>query len=567
DDDGERNATVSVTNSTLSNNRAGGRGGGVYVRDGSVTIAHSTISGNSGTGGEESSAGGGLYGYSIYDPEAEEPVADSQVDVSVTHTIIYGNLDSYSMSNDDVSGTPAPYVTITSANYNIVGVDNYGAFTQPNDMVGVDPLLLPLSDYGGETQVFLPSNDPDGRGVSPAIDAGDPMISGDLEQRGQFFVRTFDGDDNGTAIVDIGASEVQSATFLVNELFDQFDNGQYVDVLNFGNQFATYDVGQFVIREAIDFSAKNPEVDVISFDALLQSRPDVTPSLAPTVFLTLGDLTLDHSAVVRGPSAFEIEIDAAGNDPDPGIPSGRGSHVFFIDDGDNDAQSHVAIEKVTLVGADALENGGAIFSFEDLSIANATIQNNSATQDGGGVYIELGDLLVQGSTFANNFAARHGGGIFVAEGGEEPVTAIIANSTVSGNTAGNRGGGVANLDGEVFFQSSTVTLNESGSTRGGGVATFSYENASTTFLSTIVSGNLSFDVEFVGGTNNVVSSGYNLIGSGNAVVSFVSPGDQVNVLDPMLAPLTNAGGPTPTHRPLGRPDRRPRRPRPGDGPG
>ena len=46
------------------------------------------------------------------------------------------------------------------------------------------------------------------------------------------------------------------------------------------------------------------------------------------------------------------------------------------------------------------------------------------------------------------------------------------------------------------------------------------------------------------------SNGYNLVGSGDAVVCVQLPGDQVNIADPMLGPLADNGGPTKTHAPL-----------------
>ena len=72
-------------------------------------------------------------------------------------------------------------------------------------------------------------------------------------------------------------------------------------------------------------------------------------------------------------------------------------------------------------------------------------------------------------------------------------------------------------------------------------------NASTRteVRSSIIAGNVHSDVDFVdGATNTFQSNGYNLIGTGNATGEFVEPGDQTGVVDPLVGPLANNGGPT-----------------------
>src|SRR5215211_5716204 len=52
--------TLEVSNSTLSDNRAGGAGGGIYNLAGTVTVSNSTLSGNSANSSE---SGGGIFNY------------------------------------------------------------------------------------------------------------------------------------------------------------------------------------------------------------------------------------------------------------------------------------------------------------------------------------------------------------------------------------------------------------------------------------------------------------------------------------------------------------------------
>jgi hypothetical protein len=70
-----------------------------------------------------------------------------------------------------------------------------GSFSKP-----LDPLLGPLRDNGGPTptRALL--------GGSPAVDAGDPGACPATDQRG--ILRTWDGDNDGQAICDVGAYEL-----------------------------------------------------------------------------------------------------------------------------------------------------------------------------------------------------------------------------------------------------------------------------------------------------------------------------------------------------------------------
>ena len=121
-------------------------------------------------------------------------------------------------------------------------------------------------------------------------------------------------------------------------------------------------------------------------------------------------------------------------------------------------------------------------------------------------------------------------------------------STISGNTATELGGGFYNYFGVSLIRHSTITNNTASIGGGGGVASDAGSNICTEVHSTIIAGNNGSDVDFVAGAvNSFQSSGYNLIGQGNAVSEFVEPGDQTGVSDPMLDPLANNGGPTRTH--------------------
>jgi hypothetical protein len=90
--------------------------------------------------------------------------------------------------------------------YNLVGNLNgaSGTIGTGSDRVDSREHLAPLADNGGPTLTHAL------RRGSPAIDGGDPSFSYfPYDQRGTGFERVIDGNGDGTAVVDIGAYEVQ----------------------------------------------------------------------------------------------------------------------------------------------------------------------------------------------------------------------------------------------------------------------------------------------------------------------------------------------------------------------
>ena len=104
---------------------------------------------------------------------------------------------------------------------------------------------------------------------------------------------------------------------------------------------------------------------------------------------------------------------------------------------------------------------------------------------------------------------------------------IVNNSTITGNTAGNTGGGIRN-SGTLIVNNRTITDNSAGNT-GGGIGKATMKN-------TIVTGNSPNDC-----TSPVTSLGHNLDSDGSC--GLAGPGDISNA-NPLLEPLGDNGGPT-----------------------
>lgn len=571
--------TSSLKNSTLSGNSAA-RGGGVNNFAGTLTIEFSTITRNDAPFDEGS-------GVSTW--------ADTNTTLTrVRSSIIAGNL------NTDVDVFPGTFPpTFFSLGYNLIG-DGDGAqfFLAAGDQRFVaNPLLGPLADNGGPTQTHALVSG------SPAIDAGDPAaapgINGvpQFDQRGTPFARTFDGDDNTSVVIDIGAFETEQRLFVVNTTDDN-DDGNFT----FGN---------FSLREAIG------EANELTIGtAHIIFAQELTSEGANTISLSLGQLEITNRMIIEGPGADRLTINAHGN-----------SRVFDVDDEVIAVQQIVEVSGLTLTGGFDTGGGGAIFSQERLTVRDSVITGNSA-QWGGGIYngefagltvlrsqitdnhaIEPvpgamgsggalynwgGSIDISDSTISGNDSVSHGGGILNANHG----TLAITRSTVSDNNAAANGGGLTNGDGNVEISNSTFSGNEA-SGFGGGMWINSPNQYTTTITNSTVSGNVAplggagimvdsglTVIEFSTITENnsndfagsglrasaavlvrssiiagnhhtdaasagpfdVESHGYNLIGEFGLGNGFNQEGDEIiGSADPLLGPLADNGGPTWTH--------------------
>jgi predicted outer membrane repeat protein len=556
---------ITIQNSTITGNSANGGmsyGGGVFNRRGRVDVLYSTFVGNS--AGNESYLGFGIGSQGNPPPEEEggeppAPVVFTYLGGSIIHD---GADDIIAPENED---DPELLPSIVSNGYNIASPVSTAAFIGPGDSKG-DPGLIsdPLSgmpilaDYGGIHDVFLPDVG------SPAIDKGNPMAGGSFENRGRHFTRIYDYTMSGTPVIDIGATERQLGQFVVDELYDESDlqfTGTYFDdpiegVMIFS---ATYDAARdFTLREAMDFSRKNPDLDTILFSPELVRRPDPAPFTSPpTLVLSAGEIGINHEVIITGPTTYELEVDVSASDPSPSINNSDGARIFMITDGDATNDVPVVISSLTLRGGDVVNSGGAIHNSENLTLDRLTFRDNAASNDGGALFIQQGNVTISNTTFTQNFAADDGGGIYVVNAATPlggPWKTTISNSTISGNTAGDRGAGILNANGDVKISYSTITNNQSASLRGSGLIsgvggtpnTYTH----TEVRSTIISGNGNNDVEQFGlSGNTIVSLGYNFVGNGNASALFNATGDINGQTNPMLKPLARTGGLVLTHEP------------------
>ncbi len=193
----------------------------------------------------------------------------------------------------------------------------------------------------------------------------------------------------------------------------------------------------------------------------------------------------------------------------------------------------VTINGSTLPGGIQIDGNASSRIFEGLSgsvvvLDSLTLTNGRANGGSGGGILNTGNLTVNRCTLVGNRAGFYGGGI--ENNGSESL--VINQSTFMANQCSAEGGAALDISaGPVLMQHCTVVGNVATAAAGqGGVGNY---NSGVTIHNSIIAGNSS-----AGSTPNI----------GGNPMTFTG----VNLTNgtPLLAPLGNYGGPTPTMPPL-----------------
>jgi hypothetical protein len=281
-----------------------------------------------------------------------------------------------------------------------------------------------------------------------------------------------------------------------------------------------------------------------------------------TITLLSGPLTLGKNVTIDASATPGLTI--SGNNSD---------RVFIVNAGTTATVKHLTVtngygfqlaggilnngsltlDHVTLTGntmatdaGDFWQGGGGIYngSGATFNLIDSSVTNNQARWSGGGVYSFFNTTTtIVRSTISGNVSGDVGGAI------RSLGNMTITNSTISGNTStGWHGGAIFQTDGDVSITNSTIANNIGpdwapsalfiGQFGGGFVPTLTLTNS-------IITGNHWYACErFASGTAaNVVSGGNNVVQDGSC-----SPvASDVIVLDALISPLADNGGPTLTH--------------------
>jgi hypothetical protein len=228
----------------------------------------------------------------------------------------------------------------------------------------------------------------------------------------------------------------------------------------------------------------------ITFDASLTGA---------TITLISGALTIDKDMTIDAAAAPGLVI--SGNDAD---------RVFFVD-----ADTTAMLRNLTVRDGNTSSGGGGVLNEGTLIIVNSTIADNTA--DWGGGIENSGTLTMRNSTLSGNQAvgedpASSGGGGF--DQYDEFAVTTIVYSTITNNSTPN----VTARDG-IWLEAGALNISNS-----------------------IVAGN--------GGAtaNCTIEGGSSFVPTGENIDDGTScTGFSASSTDPMLGPLADNGGPSPTH--------------------
>jgi hypothetical protein len=570
----ENRGTISLTDCTVGSNSAD-YGGGLRNEGTSMTLTNCTIAGNQGF-----NDGGGLSTYGA---------------VTLTNVTVSGNISFSGVGGLSNHGTARLTNTIVAGNTR--GQISGGFTDGGHNLIGGNPLLAALGNYGGPTPTLallpgspaigggatgpgIPTTDQRGLPRTGHIDVGAfqsegftlTPVYGSTPQTalaGKAFenplavrvtpanpVEPVDGGVVGftvapatggatatlsaatASVVDTIAGEVAGVTATANAVPGTYTvtatsagAGQTGLVLTNASLVVTTAQdelddahGLVSLRMAVGYADSLPGASTITFDTAVFGT---TPQ---TITLTNGPLELTNPATttIDGPGANLLTV--SGN---------NASQVFDI------AGGAAAISGLTITGGISAKEGGGLYNLRGtVSLTGCTVSGNTAL-DGGGLASYQGAATLTDCTIGGNTARYDGGGVQVLQG-----AMTLTNCTISGNTAADLGGGLNNDSGKAALTDCTISGNSSGEAGGG---LFNSNVFDTITLATLTNCTVSGNAAGRGGgldnyfgrlvlTNTIVAgqkSGGDVFGDYTGTNNLIGG-------DPLLAPLGDYGGPTPT---------------------
>lgn len=404
------NASLTITNSTINNNRSILRGaGGVHV------TGNSTLTFNSGeiSYNQAGEMGGGIH--------SSRGCTLNMNGGKMQGNIVYGRGGAINLSTGSsliLSGTSIMgNKTFTGYKYTYPGVTPYFdnstkefKYSVPShESLGYDSSII-YKGYGG--------------GV--AIDAGacniknNSIISGNIAS----------ADGGGIALVMI---DVQSDAHIPTLIMV---NGSISD-----NQASGNGGGVYIMRNTSSLSGN------------ISATINAGTVSGNKAVLNGGGLFMDTGSQFTMADGVTMSDNKAGNGG-----SGSGGAVYV-------SQGTATINGGIFTSNTASVNGGALYVNGNVTVAKGTLNQNIATSNGGALYVQAGTVNMNNIVMNNNSATSDGGGLYLSSG-----SLTIGNNTnnkIQSNKA-NNGGGVCVANGTLSLTTCNISNNKA--TRyGGGV--------------------------------------------------------------------------------------------------
>ena len=519
------NSSPALTNVTFSGNFADSDGGGMYNASGSIpTLTNVTFSGNS------ASNGGGMYN------DSSSPLLKN---------IIIAN----SISGGDCIGT----IDASSANNLIEDVVNTCGLTNGvnSNMVGIDPLLGTLGDYGGTTDTIP---------LTPgsfAIDAGN-CTPGGSDQRGISYlgacdIGAYEYDYTGTYYVKTSASGTQDCQSWANacdlkNALSTSHNGDEIWVAAGVHKPGTLQMDTFQLVAGVgvyggfdgtetardqrdfenNFSILSGDIDSndtnIDGNEIAETATDIQGSNSYHVVTGATGAILDGFTITAGNANGTVPNERGGGmyntSSSPALTNitFRGNSADWFGGGmSNSSSSSPVLTNVTFSG-NLADYGGGMHneSSSNPVLTDIVFNDNSATSYGGGMYNKSSSPTLTDVTFSNNSSDWYGGGMLNDVASSPALTKVTFNS----NSA-DFGGGMYNQSSDPTL--TNITISGNSADYGGGV--YNDNSSSPTLINVTFSGN---SADFGGG---MFSDSSSPLMKNTIIANSVSGGDCTGTVD------------------------------------
>ncbi|MEM7112380.1 MAG: choice-of-anchor Q domain-containing protein [Chloroflexota bacterium] len=213
--------------------------------------------------------------------------------------------------------------------------------------------------------------------------------------------------------------------------------------------------------------------------------------------------------------------------------------------------AYVTLNNTAIFSNTADVGAGMTFVRRSINIENSAIHGNIATTQAGAIHSQGATLSMVNSTVSGNHANSAGGILNLRATAGFTATLTLTNTTVANNT-GNHG--IRTRDNLAALARSTAPLltvevpdDANRAAHEANIASQSQASsgAQTFLYNSIIANNANSDCITVGGSADLdVSGGYNVDSDGSCVTAGVA--NNITA-DPLLEPLANNGGATPTH--------------------
>jgi len=459
-----------VINSTLTNNTAGGagsgNGGGINTGSGTLNVVNSTFHNNGAAGG-----GGAIY-------------KNGSGSITVTNSTFSNNSASSGGGINNQSGNP-PQIrnTIIALNSSVSGPDVFGSFTsQGHNLIGMND---------GSSGFTAGTSNPNGDLVGTVTTPINPMLAPLANNGGPTQTRAL---LQGSTAIDAGDNCVLAnscvpalASAITN---DQRGTGFGRAVDGNGDVSATVDIGAYefqgiLVTNTADSGAGSLRQAIIDANANSDSSAiNFQLGLTGTISLSTALPILSTSMAINGPGAnvLTVQRSTAGGTPQfsvflitqtvsiSGLTISNGLASPLVGGGGGIINRGTLTLLNVNVSANQTINGlpgGGIFNQGTLSIVNGIISGNasSASGDGGGIYNSGGTITMTDSTVSSNSSGSGGSNNGGGNGGgiwNGPFSVVsITYSVISGNRTGDGGGSSNGGFGGGIYNIGTVTITNS----------------------------------------------------------------------------------------------------------